>query len=421
MSARSATTGPGLPPLSTAITPVRATPVFTSRPSLRRWSATRPAVLVSCSPSSGCSWISRRQAISVSSIWAARWRISLSRSGTVDCAGAGATNSRRRALRERWSEEEGACFSPSPEVPGYPELETPTAAAGVGCRCDWVTPAGLTRPDELLLAGPGKDVERRVYGGSLLEPVAHLADDGLEGPQRGDHVGLGDRPHRSPAPHLAGHLALSTGDHDPMLLQQLRQHNLVVEALRRQNAGDGDRMHAVAREDLHPERLDGFMQCVGVACVTRPDVAGPFLLVKVDRDVERKGDRDRRRPGRLAFVEELLVLLQVEVEAGRLVRLHLLPCARAHRDHRESGRTRERLLRRGAHDIELPLVHLEFARAQAAHGVHDGVGWMIPDRARHRAQIDLHAGGRLVVGQQDACDLLVAVGAEPRGPGLGGD
>src|SRR5262245_24341438 len=216
MSARSATTGPGLPPLSTAITPVRATPVFTSRPSLRRWSATRPAVLVSCSPSSGCSWISRRQAISVSSIWAARWRISLSRSGTVDCAGAGCDQLAAKSVARTVERRGRRMFLSITRSSRYPELETPTAAAGVGCRCDWVTPAGLTRPDELLLAGPGKDVERRVYGGSLLEPVAHLADDGLEGPQRGDHVGLGDRPHRSPAPHLAGHLALSTGDHDPM-------------------------------------------------------------------------------------------------------------------------------------------------------------------------------------------------------------
>src|SRR5262245_62833167 len=108
------------------------------------------------------------------------------------------------------------------------------------------------------------------------------------------------------------------------------------------------------------------MKGVRVASMTRPDVPGPFPLVKVDRDVERKSDGDRWRPRWLALVEELFVLLQIEVEARRLVRLHLLPCARAHRDHRESGRTRQRFLRRGAHDIELPLVHLELARAQPA-------------------------------------------------------
>src|SRR5262245_37148459 len=301
MSARSATTGPGLPPLSTAITPVRATPVFTSRPSLRRWSATRPAVLVSCSPSSGCSWMSRRQAINLSSIWAARWRISFSRSGTVDCAGAGCDQLAARSIA-RTVERRGSrmLLSINRSSPDVPELEAPDAAVGVGLPLPLVTPARLTGPDALLLAGPGEDVERRVYGGALREPVARLPDDGFERPERRDHVGLGDRPHRSPAPHLPGHLALSAGDHDTVLLKELRQHRLVVEALRRQNARDGDRMHGVTREDLHPKCPDGLMQRVGVTCVPRPDVPGPFPLVKVDRDVECKSHRDRRRPGRLA-------------------------------------------------------------------------------------------------------------------------
>ena len=47
MSARKATTGPGEAPLSRPTTPVLATPVFTSRPSRRRWSATSLAVRVS--------------------------------------------------------------------------------------------------------------------------------------------------------------------------------------------------------------------------------------------------------------------------------------------------------------------------------------------------------------------------------------
>ena len=48
----SQTTGPGLPPLRIATTPVRAMPVLTSRPNPARCAAMRPAVLVSCSPSS---------------------------------------------------------------------------------------------------------------------------------------------------------------------------------------------------------------------------------------------------------------------------------------------------------------------------------------------------------------------------------
>src|SRR5215813_6633767 len=169
--------------------------------------------------------------------------------------------------------------------------------------------AALTDPDELLLASPGKYVERRVHGGAVREPITHLPDDDFEGPERVGHVGLGDGPHRSTTPHLPGHLALSAGDYHAVLVQQLRQHRLVVEALRGQNARDGHRMHAVTRKDLHPKRLDGCMQRVGVASVPGPDIAGPFPFVKIDRDVECKSDRDRWRPWRLTLIEELFVLL----------------------------------------------------------------------------------------------------------------
>ena len=55
MSARSATTRPGLPPRSTPTTPVFATPSRTSMPSDRRWSATIFDVRTSRLLSSGCS------------------------------------------------------------------------------------------------------------------------------------------------------------------------------------------------------------------------------------------------------------------------------------------------------------------------------------------------------------------------------
>ncbi len=54
MSARSAITGPGLPPFSTPTTPVCAMPVLTSRPSDFRCAATAAEVRVSRLPSSGC-------------------------------------------------------------------------------------------------------------------------------------------------------------------------------------------------------------------------------------------------------------------------------------------------------------------------------------------------------------------------------
>src|SRR4051794_40154687 len=67
MSARSATTGPGRLPRRMPTTPVRATPVLTSRPRLRRCSATRADVRCSWLPSSGWAWMSRRQAITLAS------------------------------------------------------------------------------------------------------------------------------------------------------------------------------------------------------------------------------------------------------------------------------------------------------------------------------------------------------------------
>src|SRR4051812_40156270 len=67
MSARSATTRPGWPPRRMLTTPVRATPVLTSRPRVRRCSATRADVRCSWLPSSGWAWMSCRQAITLAS------------------------------------------------------------------------------------------------------------------------------------------------------------------------------------------------------------------------------------------------------------------------------------------------------------------------------------------------------------------
>ena len=64
MSARTAISGPGFPPLSRATTPVLAMPVRASSPSARRWAATSSAV-----------WLSRLES---SGFWWMRWRSSMS-------------------------------------------------------------------------------------------------------------------------------------------------------------------------------------------------------------------------------------------------------------------------------------------------------------------------------------------------------
>src|SRR5690606_8795998 len=94
MSARSSTVGPGRPPSSSATTPVWATPVSGSRPSARRWAATFSAVRNSRLLSSGCWWMSRRQACTLASSGPA------SASGVSGCAVAvGATVSAAIAAR----------------------------------------------------------------------------------------------------------------------------------------------------------------------------------------------------------------------------------------------------------------------------------------------------------------------------------
>ena len=93
MSARSATTGPGRPPLISATTPVRATPVCGSRPKPRSFSAMNFAVSTSRFDSSGCACRWRRQAIRSASAAAAR-RSSSAASG--DAAGRAAGRGRSR-------------------------------------------------------------------------------------------------------------------------------------------------------------------------------------------------------------------------------------------------------------------------------------------------------------------------------------
>src|ERR1043165_1107656 len=87
MSARTATTGPGLLPTSRAVTPYLPTPVLMSvRPSARRRSATTREVLSSRLESSGCMWKSRRCATSCGRIASASRAILWSRGSAAAAA-----------------------------------------------------------------------------------------------------------------------------------------------------------------------------------------------------------------------------------------------------------------------------------------------------------------------------------------------
>src|SRR5437762_336731 len=77
MSARRSTVLPGAPPVTVASTPVRPTPVFTSRPSARSRPATKPEVRTSWNAVSGCACRSRRTPTRSSRSLAVKWLVSV--------------------------------------------------------------------------------------------------------------------------------------------------------------------------------------------------------------------------------------------------------------------------------------------------------------------------------------------------------
>ena len=169
------------------------------------------------------------------------------------------------------------------------------------------------------------------------------------------------------------------------------------------------REHVDARGD--GERSDS--TCVAVVpgiCVARS-----HGVVTRDRNVEREEDGERRRPRRLAKRRELARLAEIEVEGRRGRALHAFPAPRADGDHGRARRYGERLLRSRDDDIEVPRIHLEGGGAEAADRVDDHRGRMAADRGGEGGHIVLDARRGLVVGQENARDLVSGVGAQARG------
>src|SRR5687768_13196376 len=101
MSARTPTTGPGLPPRRMPTTPVFATGWRTSRPSARSRSATNAPVRTSRLPSSGFWWMSRRVATSAGVMASAAARISASGAAAADAARTSSARVGTRDLQDR--------------------------------------------------------------------------------------------------------------------------------------------------------------------------------------------------------------------------------------------------------------------------------------------------------------------------------
>ena len=124
--------------------------------------------------------------------------------------------------------------------------------------------------------------------------------------------------------------------------------------------------------------------------------------------------------GSLAAGQGALGGHQVEVEAGHLGVLVGFPAAGADADERQAGRDHEALLGAGGHQVAVPAVHREGDAAQAAHGVdQQQLVELALDHAGDGFQVVGHAGGSLVVGDEDGLDfrVLPELGAD----GLGVD
>src|SRR5579872_7557554 len=69
----------------------------------------------------------------------------------------------------------------------------------------------------------------------------------------------------------------------------------------------------------------------------RPDVLRAFGVVIRERGVKREKHGDRRSPRRLPLTREFARFEQIEIKARRFACFYALPCAPAHRNHRDSG------------------------------------------------------------------------------------
>ena len=107
-------------------------------------------------------------------------------------------------------------------------------------------------------------------------------------------------------------------------------------------------------EQLEAERLEAGPRRRRAGDVPGEHAGLALLVHQPDALVDLEGDRDRRRPRRLAVGHRLAVPAQVEVEARHLRGLHRRPARARRGDHRQPRRGHPRLLRGGRDDVDAP-------------------------------------------------------------------
>src|SRR5438067_9482480 len=135
--------------------------------------------------------------------------------------------------------------------------------------------------DPALASGRGHALHRRGDRGdsaSIRRRDVELLKRLLDRPDHLHDVTLGDRAQVTDPDHLARHLALASGDHDPVPgVQQLAQRGH-VEPVRRHGRGHRVRAVALPREQLKAERLEAGVRGAGEPGVALVDVVQAFLF-----------------------------------------------------------------------------------------------------------------------------------------------
>ena len=225
----------------------------------------------------------------------------------------------------------------------------------------------------------------------------------LERGERGDDVedvepaDVAD-PHR-----LALQLALAGREGDAVVLAQVLEQVVGVDAVGHADRRDDGGRVVVRREQLEPHRLDAGARGAAEAHVPLERRLEARLEEHPERDIEAAQERDRRREGGVEVVLRLLRRRPVEVERPRR---HPRPRALGDRGEREPGRAHQRLLGAGEHDVDPPGLRLERDGAERRDRIDDER--RVADGLPERAHVGDDAGRGVGLLAEDDVDAALA-------------
>src|SRR5438874_10242600 len=211
--------------------------------------------------------------------------------------------------------------------------------------------------------------ERRGHGHAWLDGLVQVTQRELERAEKRHDVLERHEAKVGAADELSFHLALTAGHDRVVVVTQDADEIPCVDAGRRTERGHRRRRVALVGEELKVDGLKTASCRAGQVAVTADDRLETFLGHEAERLLERDEYRDCRSRGSLRLLERRLVRGEVEVRLWQVRLFIRLPGARAHRDHRDSGRGAPRFLRSRDADVDTPVVYLEVGASRARHAV----------------------------------------------------